>query len=222
MPTVLVIDDNASIATALDVLLSLHEIGTVHAASPQEGLATLARTPVDLVIQDMNFAADTTGGEEGRALFAQIRERYPDLPVILLTAWTHLDMAVELVKAGAADYLAKPWSDERLVTTVRNLLELGEANRELRNRTQRDAKRRDWRNYNASRHAPQFDPCNDHSRCTRGETAISARKNARECRVHRRSSSRKCRRPESAGQRGGPSFQMLSHTVWRRRIPERH
>jgi len=142
MPTVLVIDDNASIATALDVLLSLHEIGTVHAVSPEEGLATLARTPVDLVIQDMNFAADTTGGEEGRALFAQIRERYPDLPVILLTAWTHLDMAVELVKAGAADYVAKPWSDERLVTTVRNLLELGEANRELRTRTQRDAKRR--------------------------------------------------------------------------------
>ncbi|HWH42066.1 MAG TPA: sigma-54 dependent transcriptional regulator [Usitatibacter sp.] len=142
MPTVLVIDDNASIATALDVLLSLHEIATVHAASPGDGLATLARTPVDLVIQDMNFAADTTGGEEGRALFAQIRERYPDLPVILLTAWTHLDMAVDLVKAGAADYLAKPWSDERLVTTVRNLLELGEANRELRSRAQRDAKRR--------------------------------------------------------------------------------
>src|SRR4051812_2444158 len=138
MPTVLVIDDNASIATALDVLLSLHEIGTVHASSPDEGLALLARRPVDLVIQDMNFAADTTGGEEGRALFGQIRERHPDLPVLLLTAWTHLDMAVALVKAGAADYLAKPWNDERLVPTVRNLLELGEANRQLRERSQRE------------------------------------------------------------------------------------
>src|SRR5262245_9857393 len=116
MPIVLVIDDNASIATALDVLLSLHEIETVHADSPAKGLATLERTPVDLVIQDMNFAADTTGGEEGRALFHQIRERHPDVPVVLLTAWTHLDMAVELIKAGAADYVAKPWSDERLVT----------------------------------------------------------------------------------------------------------
>jgi DNA-binding NtrC family response regulator len=124
------------------VLLSLHDIGMVHALSPEEGLAVLARQPVDLVIQDMNFAADTTSGDEGRALFRQIRERHPDLPVILLTAWTHLDMAVDLVKAGAADYLAKPWSDERLVTTVRNLLELGEANRQLRERTQREAGRR--------------------------------------------------------------------------------
>ena len=142
MPTVLVIDDNASIATALDVLLSLHDIETVHADSPQAGLAMLERVPVDLVLQDMNFAADTTGGEEGRALFREIRERHPGLPVVLLTAWTHLDMAVELIKAGAADYLAKPWSDERLVTTVRNLVELGEANRALREREQRDARGR--------------------------------------------------------------------------------
>jgi DNA-binding NtrC family response regulator len=142
MPTVLVIDDNASIATALEVLLSLHDIATVHAPSPEEGLALLARRPIDLVIQDMNFAADTTSGEEGRTLFREIRERHPDLPVILLTAWTHLDMAVDLVKAGAADYLAKPWSDERLVTTVRNLIELGEANRQLRERSRRDAQRR--------------------------------------------------------------------------------
>jgi DNA-binding NtrC family response regulator len=140
MPTVLVIDDNASIATALDVLLSLHDIETVHADSPEKGLAALERTPVDLVLQDMNFAADTTGGEEGRALFKQIRDRHPDLPVVLLTAWTHLDTAVELIKAGAADYVAKPWSDERLVTTVRNLVELGAANRALRERAQRDAR----------------------------------------------------------------------------------
>jgi DNA-binding NtrC family response regulator len=142
MPTVLVIDDNASIATALDVLLSLHEIDTIHADSPEAGLAVLERNRVDLVIQDMNFAADTTGGEEGRALFRRIRERHPDLPVILLTAWTQLDMAVELVKGGAADYIAKPWNDERLVTAVRNLVELGAANRALRERGERDAKGR--------------------------------------------------------------------------------
>jgi len=114
----------------------------VHADSPHEGLALLDRTPVDLVIQDMNFAADTTSGEEGRALFREIRVRHPGLPVVLLTAWTHLDMAVELIKAGAADYVAKPWSDERLVTAVRNLVELGEANRALREREQRDARGR--------------------------------------------------------------------------------
>ena len=140
MPTVLIIDDNAAVAMALEVLFSLHDIAAVHAASPEEGLALLARTPVDLVIQDMNFSADTTSGEEGVALFREIRLRHPDLPVILLTAWTHLDAAVDLVKLGAADYLAKPWNDERLLATVGNLIELGQANRLLASRLQRERK----------------------------------------------------------------------------------
>jgi len=131
MPTVLLIDDNAGVIDALALLLSLHDIDTRRAFSPEEGLAELARSPVDLVIQDMNFSADTTSGREGEALFRDLRARHPDLPVILLTAWTHLETAVDLVKAGAADYLAKPWDDRKLVATVRNLLELGEANRAL-------------------------------------------------------------------------------------------
>ncbi|HYD79433.1 MAG TPA: sigma-54 dependent transcriptional regulator [Paucimonas sp.] len=142
MPTVLVIDDNHSVAVALDVLLSLHEIKTLHAESPAAGLALLEKTSIDLVIQDMNFAADTTSGAEGIALFHRIRETHPDLPVILLTAWTHLDTAVDLVKAGAADYLAKPWDDRRLVTTIKNLLELGQANRALRQRLGRELRQR--------------------------------------------------------------------------------
>ncbi len=65
----------------------------------------------------MNFRREATSGEEGIALFRRIREQHPDLPVILLTAWTHLETAVELVKAGAADYVAKPWDNARLLTT---------------------------------------------------------------------------------------------------------
>ncbi|MDK6078161.1 sigma-54-dependent transcriptional regulator [Massilia varians] len=140
MPTVLIIDDNAAVAIALDVLFSLHDIAALRAASPEEGLDILGREHVDLVIQDMNFTADTTSGEEGVALFREIRKRHPDLPVILLTAWTHLDAAVELIKAGAADYLSKPWNDERLLTTVTNLIELGQANRALNERLQRERK----------------------------------------------------------------------------------
>jgi len=131
MPTVLVIDDNPAVATALEVLFSLHELHTVHAEAPAAGLAVLGREPVDVVIQDMNFRADTTSGEDGTQLFHQIHARYPDLPVVLLTAWTSLASAVELVKAGAADYLAKPWDDNKLVTTVQNLLELAHTRREL-------------------------------------------------------------------------------------------
>ncbi len=131
MPTALVIDDNPAVATALEVLFSLHGIRTLSAESPEAGLALLARETVDLAIQDMNFSADTTSGEEGVALFRAIRERHPDLPVILLTAWTHLEAAVDLVKAGAADYLAKPWDDRKLLAAVANLIELGQANRAL-------------------------------------------------------------------------------------------
>ena len=131
MPTILVIDDNPSVATALDVLFSLHDIDTLRAESPQAGLEQLRRHDVDLVIQDMNFHADTTSGEEGIALFHEIRAQYPDLPVILLTAWTHLESAIDLVRAGAADYLAKPWDDPKLMATVNNLLELADARREL-------------------------------------------------------------------------------------------
>lgn len=146
MSTVLIIDDNPAVATALDVLFSLHDIATLHAESPQAGLDVLASENVDLVIQDMNFSADTTSGAEGEALFAQIRESFPDLPVVLLTAWTHLNSAVELVKAGAADYLAKPWDDTRLLTTVNNLLELAEARRELDRRRARELQRREQLN----------------------------------------------------------------------------
>ena len=112
------------------MLFSIHDIRPMACASPDEGLAMIDSHPIDLVIQDMNFSCDTTSGSEGIALFHEIRKRQPGLPVILLTAWTHLETAVELVKAGAADYLSKPWDDEKLLATSRNLLQLSAALRE--------------------------------------------------------------------------------------------
>ncbi|NKF23993.1 sigma-54-dependent transcriptional regulator [Solimonas marina] len=143
MPTVLIVDDNAAVREALSLLLSLRDIRTIVAASPDEAMAVLAAQRVDLVIADMNFQADTTSGEEGVALFRAIRERYPDMPVMLLTAWTHLETAVELVKAGAADYLAKPWDDDKLLTSVENLLELAEASRTVSDLRRERRRRRD-------------------------------------------------------------------------------
>jgi len=143
MPTILVIDDNRAVSTALEVLFSLHDIDTLHAESPGAGLALLREHPVDLVIQDMNFTQDTTSGAEGEQLFADIRTQWPDMPVILLTAWTHLEVAVNLVKAGAADYVAKPWDDRKLLATVNTLLELAEARSELERRRSRERRGRD-------------------------------------------------------------------------------
>ena len=138
MPTLLLIDDNPSVLKALSILFSLQDYRVLTALDPASGLDILRSESIDLIVQDMNFAADTTSGEEGEALFGEIRGLYPDMPVILLTAWTHLDAAVQLVKLGAADYLAKPWDDRRLTASVQNLLELGQAQRELRERVHAD------------------------------------------------------------------------------------
>lgn len=132
MPYILVIDDNPAVATALDTLFSLHDIDVEHADSPDAGFRRLQRGDIDLVIQDMNFEADTTSGEEGRVLFHAIRDGWPDLPIILLTAWTQLEHAVALVRDGAADYLGKPWDDAKLVVTAHNLIELHELQRDAR------------------------------------------------------------------------------------------
>lgn len=142
MRTILVIDDNQAVHVALDVLFSLADLRVLSAESPEDGLRLLDSENIDLVIQDMNFTADTTSGEEGIALFRTIRDRFPDLPIILLTAWTRLESAVALVKAGAADYVGKPWDDRKLMTTVTNLLELGEANRALAERRAGERRRR--------------------------------------------------------------------------------
>ncbi|MBB3063150.1 sigma-54-dependent transcriptional regulator [Microbulbifer rhizosphaerae] len=137
MDKVLIIDDNPGIISALELLLSLHRIETLSALTPPAGLQLLREhRDISLVIQDMNFTADTTSGEEGRELFFAIRDIEPDLPVILLTAWTQLEMAVELVKAGAADYIGKPWDDHKLVATVKNLLELNELQEQQRHARQ--------------------------------------------------------------------------------------
>jgi DNA-binding NtrC family response regulator len=152
MRTVLVIDDNPAVAQALSLLFGLHDIRTLTAFTPQKGLTALAQERVDLVIADMNFTADTTSGEEGAELFRALRAQQPDLPVILLTAWTHLESAVQLVKAGAADYIGKPWNNDKLLAAVENLLELAETTRE-RQRLQEEQRRR------RERLAEQYDLC---------------------------------------------------------------
>ncbi len=152
MRTILVIDDNPAVAQALAVLFELHDIRTVSATTPERGLAEMTDQRIDLVIADMNFRADTTSGDEGAALFRALRAKRPDLPVILLTAWTHLESAVQLVKAGAADYLGKPWDNDKLLATVENLLELAEATRE-RDRLQGEIIQR------RERLARQYDLC---------------------------------------------------------------
>ena len=124
MPKILIVEDQPAVAKALRMLFELSDIDTEAATGPDAALRAIERGDVDLVLQDMNFSPGATSGEEGIALFRRVRESDPELPVLLLTAWTSLETAVQLVKEGASDYLAKPWDDAKLVATVRNLLQL--------------------------------------------------------------------------------------------------
>ncbi|MFT5162299.1 MAG: DNA-binding NtrC family response regulator [Alteromonadaceae bacterium] len=133
MDKILIVDDNPAVCTALELLFGIHDFDTLSCYSPQDALDIVQQQSIGLVIQDMNFTQDTTSGEEGKALYYQLRELQPDLPIILLTAWTQLEMAVELVRAGASDYLAKPWDDNKLMMTAKNLLEM----QDLRKQNQR-------------------------------------------------------------------------------------
>jgi DNA-binding NtrC family response regulator len=120
--TVLVVDDQAAVRTALEFLFDVHGLAVASVASPREAIARVERGDIGVVVQDMNFARDTTSGEEGAQLFRKLRAIDPELPIILMTAWASLPTAVALVREGALDYMQKPWDDARLVEIVRRQL----------------------------------------------------------------------------------------------------
>ena len=120
---ILVVDDNPDILDALELLLSLHDYDVVTANSIRQAMVCMERRQIDLVIQDMNFSEGRTDGEEGKQLFYQLRQLNPELPIIVITAWTHIENAVELIKAGAADYLPKPWDDNKLLEQLASHLQ---------------------------------------------------------------------------------------------------
>ena len=143
MMKVLIIDDQRPVRAALELLFEVNKIPTVTADSPDGVLDLIASEDIGVVLQDMNFSQEHTSGAEGMALFRSIRALDPDLPVLLMTAWTALETAVAMIKQGAADYIAKPWDDAKLLSTVRNLLRMRElAHDNVRLRAQANKSRR--------------------------------------------------------------------------------
>lgn len=126
MGKILVVDDNPDILDALELLLSLHNYQVLRAQNKMDAILAVNRHIIDVVIQDMNFERSAVSGDEGKSLFYQIKDIKPDLPVVLITAWAQVETAVELVKAGAADYLQKPWDDDKLLSTVNKLCNAAE------------------------------------------------------------------------------------------------
>ena len=114
---ILVVDDDESVTASLTLLLKQHKFKVLQAHQPQSALDLINKHDVSLVLQDMNFSRSTTG-EEGMALLQEIKDLKPQLPVILMTAWASISLAVEGMRIGASDFIAKPWDNEHLLRTV--------------------------------------------------------------------------------------------------------
>ena len=125
-------DDQPSILEAVELLLEPQGIVVDCARSPQLALEALGQCDYDVVLIDLNYTRDTTSGREGLDLLAQIREFDSRLPVIVMTAWGGINLAVECIKRGASDFIQKPWENERLLSLVRVHAELHQALRRAR------------------------------------------------------------------------------------------
>ncbi len=126
--TVLIVDDDDTILLALKLLLKSEGMQCVACHSPQEALAALRRDDFQLALVDLNYVQDTTSGREGLALITALREIDEELPIVAMTGWGTIGIAVEAMKRGAVDFIEKPWDDNnRLLTIIRTQMKLGAA-----------------------------------------------------------------------------------------------
>jgi len=124
---ILVADDQPDVLEALRLLLKSDGYKIESAESPAEVLRNFEHKDFDLVIIDLNYSRDTTSGQEGLDLLQKIQTLDGTVPVIVMTAWSSVDLAVEAMRRGARDFIQKPWENERLATIVRTQLELSAA-----------------------------------------------------------------------------------------------
>jgi DNA-binding NtrC family response regulator len=120
---ILIVDDDSSVTTSLALLLKQAGYPSHGVGSPADAIERIERGPVDLVLQDMNFSRETSGAE-GLELLKAIKARRPDVPVILMTAWGSISLAVQGIKLGAADFITKPWTNPQLLQSVQTALGL--------------------------------------------------------------------------------------------------
>src|SRR5213595_3777488 len=127
MPRILIADDQPDVITALNLLLKGESYDITPASSPAGALKVVERQELDLVLIDLNYTRDTTSGNEGMELLSRIRGIDPTLPVVVMTAWGSVDIAVEAMRRGARDFIQKPWDNARLLAVLRTQVELAAA-----------------------------------------------------------------------------------------------
>ncbi len=126
-PQLLLADDQRDVLEALRLLFKGEGFQTFEVTSPNRIEEALQQREFDLALIDLNYTRDTTSGREGIGLLARLRALDPNLPVVVMTAWGSVELAVEAVRAGARDFVQKPWDNARLLTTVRTQIELSQA-----------------------------------------------------------------------------------------------
>ena len=126
-PRILVADDAPDVVEALRLLLKSEGFRIQAVSSPSDVLSRVGEADFDVVLIDLNYTRDTTSGREGLDLLDRLQRLDPTLPVVVMTAWGSVDVAVEAMRRGARDFLQKPWENERLVAILRTQVELARA-----------------------------------------------------------------------------------------------
>src|SRR5215813_949506 len=138
-PRTLIADDHPDVLAALRLLLRSEGWQTEAATSPAEVIEAIRSRDFDLVLMDLNYARDTTSGQEGLDLIARIRALDSALPVVAMTAWASIELAVEAMRRGVADFVLKPWENAGLLRVLREEIVAGRARRrEQRLKASRD------------------------------------------------------------------------------------
>jgi len=126
-PRALIADDQSDVLDALRLLLKPEGYAVEAVTSPQEVLAAVSSSSYDVALIDLNYSRDTTSGTEGLDLVARIRAIDGELPVVVMTAWGSVEVAVEAMRRGARDFVQKPWENDRLLTILRTQVDLARA-----------------------------------------------------------------------------------------------
>ena len=129
IPLTLIADDQPDVATALKLLLRDAGYQTEAVTSPDAVLEAIKQREFDLVLMDLNYARDTTSGQEGLDLITAIRKLDSNLPVVVLTGWGTVEIAVEAMQRGVHDFVQKPWDNRNLIKTLQRQIELGRTRR---------------------------------------------------------------------------------------------
>jgi sigma-B regulation protein RsbU (phosphoserine phosphatase) len=126
---ILIADDQPDLIDALRLLLKAEGIQTEAVTSPDAALAAVQSRAFDLLLMDLNYTGDTTSGREGIDLLSRIQAHDSTLPVIVMTGWGSVDLAVEAMRRGVRDFVQKPWDNQQLVATLRSEIEQGRERR---------------------------------------------------------------------------------------------